>query len=55
MLQFVLGDGHRGLLVWDSASNHRTKYIENFLAERKINQKMISLQRDHNLGEEIMV
>lgn len=31
----------RGLLVWDSASTHRAKDMQNFLQERKIDQIMI--------------
>lgn len=40
MLTLVLRGGHRGLLVWDSASIHCNKDIKIFLAERK-DQNMI--------------
>ncbi|XP_056378950.1 uncharacterized protein LOC130274535 [Hyla sarda] len=40
MLPLVLRGGQRGLLVWDSASTHCAKDMENFLAER-IDQVMI--------------
>ncbi|KFM59103.1 Pogo transposable element with KRAB, partial [Stegodyphus mimosarum] len=42
MLPPLLRGQNRGLLVWDSASTHRAKDRKNFLAERKIDQVMIS-------------
>ncbi|KAM5140546.1 uncharacterized protein ACMZJ9_014416 [Mantella aurantiaca] len=41
MFPRVSRDAQRGLLVWDSASTHRTKDMKNFLKQKRIDQIMI--------------
>ena len=41
MLPLVLRGDPRGLLIWNSASTHRSKEMKSFFVERRIDQIMI--------------